>query len=95
MRLMIAMLIMMFAANIVFAQMPAVSENVPVVQSGDPARCDSSWTGKASRDEVSRMGVGQNYGLSGPTVRSCQGCAMVEVNQTQTCVCKTCYDYFQ
>jgi hypothetical protein len=88
-------LCILMISNTVLAQTPVVQYNLVVIQNATPSQCQASWNGRPNQEDVARTGAGQDYGLSGPVVRSCTECALVSSNQSQDCVCKTCYDYFQ
>lgn len=77
----------------VFALPPVVNYNVEVMQNATPAQCND-WRGQIGPEENSTAAADTSadglQDMGGPGVRTCTGCA---VNQSGTCVCKTCYDY--
>lgn len=77
----------------VLAQPPIINYNVPVLFNVGPSQCPGSWRGSGQQQNVVRYGWDQTNTSSGPTVRSCTGCAYN--SSAQSCICATCYDYYQ
>ncbi len=82
----------MLISTQIFALPPVVNYNVPVMQHATPAQC-SNWRSQIGPEEdavaeVTPVGGYSDFGS--PGIRTCTGCS---VNQSGTCICKTCYDY--
>jgi hypothetical protein len=77
----------------VFALPPVVNYNVQVMQNATPAQC-SNWRGQIGPEDNTTASADTAAGglqdFGSPGIRTCTGCS---VNQSGTCVCKTCYDY--
>jgi hypothetical protein len=72
---------------------PVIQHNVSILQNATPAQCRAAQQGRAAPTDVeSYSGFGEYTGLSSPGMRSCSGCAVN--SQSEDCVCKTCYYYF-
>jgi hypothetical protein len=79
------------SCGIAAAGEPVINYNVHVGH--NLPQCNSTWEGRMGPySEEILSGIGENAVQTSPVVRSCTGCALN--NQSQDCVCKTCYDYF-
>lgn len=76
-----------------YAVPPVVSQNVVVIRNATPAMCPSSWRGNAGEGVTeTTSGEGESNADAAPGILSCTGCAFNASDKT--CVCATCYDYF-
>lgn len=89
----ILFLALLLVTSLAFAQEPIITQNVTVLQNTTAAQCPSSWRGTTQpANQITDTAAGVETGMTGATVRSCEGCAFDD--NSKSCICKTCYDYF-
>lgn len=92
-RLSIIVVIMALPLLTGFYQPPVVSHDVHVMQNATPSQC-TNYKGHADPvdDAETFTRFGEDTSITGPGIRTCRGCQVDP--QSQDCVCKTCYDYY-
>ncbi len=88
-----AILFALFFTNLAYSVPPVVTQNTVVLRNITPDMCPSSWKGNGGEGITeTTSGLGENNSDAAPGIRSCTGCTFNAADKS--CVCATCYDYF-